>query len=33
LRSDHSVVVITEKKIDDPLLDGSSVTNIFRITP
>ena len=33
LRSNHGVVVVTEKKVDDPLIDPSSVTNIFRITP
>lgn len=33
LKSENCVVVCTEKKVDDPLIDSSSITNIFRITP
>lgn len=33
LRSKNCVVVCTEKKIDDNLIDSSTITNIFRVTP
>lgn len=33
MRSDNCVVVCTEKKVDDALIDASTITNIFRITP
>ncbi len=33
VRGKDTVVVCIEKKVTDPLIDPSSVTNIFRITP
>ncbi len=33
IRGKESCVVITEKRVGDKLVDGSTVTNIFNITP
>ena len=33
IKSESSVVVISQKKVEDRFIDPNSVTNIYKITP